>query len=62
MLQIDQLMCDPKLKSFIINKAQQPLGSMSQMFGLGSYGSVELLIRTYQLKRARNLSTNTWLL
>ena len=46
-------MCDPELKSFIINEVQQPLGSTSQTLGSGSYGSVEMLVvGAYKLKCA----------
>lgn len=46
-------MCDPELKSFIINEVQQPLGNISQTLGSGSYGSVEMLVvGEYRLKCA----------
>ena len=47
-------MCDPELKSFIIDEVRQPTpDSVSQSLGSGSYGSVELLVAgAYQLKCA----------
>ena len=51
--EMELLMCDPELKSFIIDEVHPPSDTVSRPLGSGSYGSVELLVvGAYQLKCA----------